>query len=94
MFGKRLLEACIMDVQFDVRGLGYSLRTRAGSDGAISETLFGLIMVLTFICTLGAATAGDIKVQTILIGALGCNLAWGIVDRGLYLLARINERGG
>ena len=62
--------------------------------GRISETLFGLIMVLTFICSLGVATAGDIKVQTILIGALGCNLAWGIVDGGLYLLARINERGG
>ena len=29
-----------------------------------------------------------------LIGALGCNLAWGIVDGGLYLLARINDRGG
>ena len=59
----------------------------------ISETLFGLIMVLTFICSLGVATAGEIKVQTILLGALGCNLAWGIVDGGLYLLARINERG-
>jgi hypothetical protein len=60
----------------------------------ISETLFGLIMVLTFICSLGIATAGDIKIQTILIGALGCNLAWGIVDGGLYLLARIHDRGG
>ena len=60
----------------------------------ISETLFGLIMALTFICTLGVATANDIKVHTILIGALGGNLAWGIVDGGLYLLARINERGG
>ena len=29
-----------------------------------------------------------------LIGALGCNLAWGVVDGGLYLLARINDRGG
>jgi len=28
----------------------------------ISETLFGLIMALTFICTLGVATANDIKV--------------------------------
>ena len=28
-----------------------------------------------------------------LIGALGCNLAWGIVDGGLYLLARIHEQG-
>jgi VIT family len=59
----------------------------------ISETLFGLIMVLTFICGLGIATAGDIKIQTMLIGALGCNLAWGIVDGGLYLLARINDQG-
>jgi VIT family len=59
----------------------------------ISETLFGLIMVLTFICSLGIAAAADIKIQTMLIGALGCNLAWGIVDGGLYLLARINERG-
>jgi hypothetical protein len=59
----------------------------------ISETMFGLIMALTFICSLGVATAGNIKVQTILIGALGCNLAWGIVDGGLYLLARINDRG-
>src|SRR5215831_9966441 len=60
----------------------------------ISETLFGLIMVLTFICSLGIATASNIKIQTMLIGVLGCNLAWGIVDGGLYLLARINERGG
>ena len=59
----------------------------------ISETLFGLIMALTFICSLGVATAGNITIQTMLIGALGCNLAWGIVDGGLYLLARINERG-
>lgn len=59
----------------------------------ISETLFGLIMALTFICSLGVATGADINVQTMLIGALGCNLAWGIVDGGLYLLARINDRG-
>jgi hypothetical protein len=59
----------------------------------ISETLFGLIMVLTFLCSLGIATGANINIQTMLIGALGCNLAWGIVDGGLYLLARINNRG-
>jgi hypothetical protein len=59
----------------------------------ISETLFGLIMVLTFICSLGVATGAHINIPTMLIGALGCNLAWGIVDGGLYLLARINSRG-
>jgi hypothetical protein len=59
----------------------------------ISETLFGLIMVLTFICSLGVATGANVNIQTMLIGALGCNLAWGIVDGGLYLLGRINSRG-
>jgi hypothetical protein len=60
----------------------------------ISETLFGLIMALTFICSLGIASGTGINIQTMLIGALGCNLAWGIVDGGLYLLACINDRGG
>jgi hypothetical protein len=59
----------------------------------ISELLFGLIMVLTFTCTFGVATAGNIKIETMLIGALGCNLTWGIVDAGIYILARINDRG-
>jgi len=59
----------------------------------ISETLFGLIMALTFTCTFGVATAGNIKVQTMLMGALSCNLTWGIVDAGIYLLGRINDRG-
>ena len=59
----------------------------------ISETLFGLIMALTFICSLGVATGANINIQTMLVGALGCDLAWGIVDGGLYLLARINEQG-
>jgi VIT family len=59
----------------------------------ISETLFGLIMALTFICSLGVATGANINIETMLIGALGCNLAWGIVDGGLYLLGRINSRG-
>ncbi|GIQ77926.1 VIT1/CCC1 transporter family protein [Bradyrhizobium sp. RD5-C2] len=59
----------------------------------ISETLFGLIMALTFICSLGIATGTNINLKTMLIGALGCNLAWGIVDGGLYLLGRINSRG-
>src|SRR5690349_21024599 len=59
----------------------------------ISETLFGVIMALTFIASLGVATGADINIKTMLIGALGCNLAWGIVDGGLYLLGRINDRG-
>jgi VIT1/CCC1 family predicted Fe2+/Mn2+ transporter len=28
-----------------------------------------------------------------LFAALGCNLAWGIIDAGMYLMARLGERG-
>jgi hypothetical protein len=59
----------------------------------ISELLFGLIMALTFTCTLGVATADSLKVQTMLFGALGCNLAWGIIDAGVYLLTHLNDQG-
>jgi hypothetical protein len=59
----------------------------------ISEVLFGLIMALTFTCTLGVVTAGDFKVRTMLLGALGCNLAWGIIDASVFLMTRFNERG-
>jgi hypothetical protein len=30
---------------------------------------------------------------TMLFAALGCNLAWGIIDGGMYLMARLGERG-
>jgi VIT family len=59
----------------------------------ISEVLFGLIMVLTYTGTLSIATAGLAEIRTMLIGAIGCNLAWGIIDAGLYVLACLNERG-
>jgi len=56
----------------------------------IAETLFGVIMALTFTCTLGVEIGDDIKVRTMLIAALGCNLAWGIIDAGVYLITRVN----
>jgi len=58
-----------------------------------SEILFGLIMVLTFTCTLSAATGGRDEVRSVLIGAIGCNLAWAIVDAVMYLLNTLGERG-
>jgi len=58
-----------------------------------SEFLFGLIMALTFTCTLSAATAGDDAVLTVAFGALACNLAWGVVDGVMYLLSCLAQRG-
>lgn len=59
----------------------------------IAEVLFGLIMVLTFTGSLSVAEAGRDDVRTMLIGALGCNLAWGIIDALLYLMGCLAERG-
>ena len=58
-----------------------------------SEVLFGLIMVLTYTGTLSVVSDDRTEVRTMLFGALGCNLAWGIIDGGMYLMARLNERG-
>jgi len=58
-----------------------------------SEILFGVIMVLTFTGSLSAATSGQSEVRTMLIGAIGCNLAWGIVDAIMYILSSLSGRG-
>jgi hypothetical protein len=59
----------------------------------IAEVLFGLIMVLTFTGSLSVAEAGHEDVRAMLVGALGCNLAWGIIDGVLYLMGCLAEKG-
>lgn len=59
----------------------------------VAEILFGLIMALTISGTISVATADRFQIRTMLIGVLGCNLAWGIIDGGMYLMARLAERG-
>jgi len=59
----------------------------------IAEVLFGLIMVLTFTGSLSVAEANRMDVRTMLIGALGCNTAWGIIDGILYLMGCLSEKG-
>ena len=59
----------------------------------ISEVLFGLIMVLTFTCSFSVAEAGRQEVRTMLEAALGCNLAWGMIDAVFYLMGCLSEQG-
>ena len=59
----------------------------------VSEVLFGLIMVLTFTGSLSVATAGRADIREMLYGAIGCNLAWGIVDAVMYVMNRVLSRG-
>ncbi len=58
----------------------------------VSEILFGLIMALTFTLSLSAGESGRADVRTMLIGAIGCNLAWGLVDAVMYLMSNLIER--
>src|SRR6516225_535552 len=58
----------------------------------ISEVLFGLIMVLTFTCSFSIAESGRAEVRTMLLAALGCNLAWGIIDGIMYLMGCLAEK--
>jgi hypothetical protein len=58
----------------------------------VSGVIFGLIMALTFTGTLSVATADRNEVRSMLIGALGCNTAWGLVDAVMFLLATLTER--
>ncbi|WP_431298736.1 hypothetical protein [Tabrizicola sp. BL-A-41-H6] len=71
---------------------GNRLRNALDPVSRSAELLFGLIMVLTFTASLNAAEAGRIEVRVMLIAALGCNLAWGLIDAVMYLLSTRGER--
>src|SRR5262245_17646363 len=58
----------------------------------VSEVIFGLLMAMTFIGALSVATAGREEVRTMMITALGCNLAWGLADAVMYLVRTVTER--
>jgi len=53
----------------------------------LSEILFGLIMVLSIISATKIGLAeGETSIHTMIIAALGCNIAWGIVDGVMFVL--------
>ena len=59
----------------------------------LAELIFGLLMVLTF--TLGARLLGPGEPtdgRELLVAAIGCNIAWGIIDGFLYVLGQVFER--
>jgi hypothetical protein len=58
----------------------------------VSEVIFGLLMAMTFVGSLSVASAGREEVRTMMITALGCNLAWGLVDAVMYLVRTATTR--
>jgi hypothetical protein len=59
----------------------------------VSELLFGLFMALTFVGAVSVGQAGRDEIEKMLAAALGCNLAWGLVDAVMYLVRTITDRG-
>jgi hypothetical protein len=57
-----------------------------------SEVIFGLLMAMSFIGSISVATDGREEVRTLLIAALGCNLAWGLVDAVMHLVATKTQK--
>jgi len=57
------------------------------------EVLFGLIGVLTYTGSLSVQHAGHHAVDRMLVAALGCNLAWGLIDGIMYLIGIWADRG-
>jgi hypothetical protein len=55
--------------------------------------LFGLLMALTFTGAVSVAESGNAAIRTMFLAALGCNLAWGLVDAVMYLVRAVTERG-
>jgi hypothetical protein len=59
----------------------------------VSELLFGLFMALTFVGAVSVADAGGEEIRGMFVAALGCNLAWGLVDAVMYLVRTVTDRG-
>lgn len=59
----------------------------------VSEMLFGLFMALTFVGAVSVGTGGRAQIGEMFIAALGCNLAWGLVDAVMSVVRTITDRG-
>ncbi|MDM0073722.1 hypothetical protein QTH90_04985 [Variovorax sp. J2P1-59] len=59
----------------------------------ISELLFGLLMALSFTGAVSVTEAGRAEIRVMFVAALGCNLAWGLVDAVMYLVRTVADRG-
>jgi len=79
------------------KNIWQKIQSEAGSAldpiSRISEILFGLIMVLSFTGSINVVSDGKAEIKELLWAALGCNLAWGIIDAVFYLMSRLFEKG-
>ena len=71
------------------------VRRYLDSASRLGEILFGLIMVLTVTLTAGLTVdEGRAGVRQLLFAAIGCNIAWGIIDAVMYIMNCLTARTG
>jgi hypothetical protein len=57
-----------------------------------SEIIFGILMAISVTAAFEITTGGELDVRELMIAALGCNLAWGLIDGVIHLLQQQFER--
>jgi hypothetical protein len=57
-----------------------------------SEIIFGILMAVSVTAAAEITAGGEANVRELMIAALGCNLAWGLIDGVIYLLQLQFER--
>jgi VIT1/CCC1 family predicted Fe2+/Mn2+ transporter len=74
-------------------GFIYSSRRALEPKDRIAEILLGLIVAITYTGSLSVGDAGRDDTRRMLLGALGCNLAGGVIDGLMFLMGRLSDRG-
>jgi len=57
-----------------------------------AEIIFGILMAISVTAAAEITSGGEADVRALMIAALGCNLAWGLIDGVIYLLQLQFER--
>jgi len=57
-----------------------------------AEIIFGILMAISVTAAAEITAGGEVDVRELILAALGCNLAWGLIDAVIYLLQLQFER--
>jgi VIT1/CCC1 family predicted Fe2+/Mn2+ transporter len=76
-----------------ILGLRKFIHTYLEPADRLAEIICGLTMVLTFTLATGINLNFDRQgARELLVAAIGCNLAWGVIDGVVYILSSLTKR--
>ncbi len=58
----------------------------------VTEVMYGILMATSITGSISVATARQHEIWTMLVAALGCNIAWGLTDAVMHLVAAAIKR--